>query len=154
MTRPTGEPVQHVTGCPAATGGAPAPFCCAPVAVSDTHAPDFVPEREFNAGGPVVPHEKFPEGRIGAPWAAGYCAPSGTGYELPDVRVPRGGLKFPTGEEAARRERTREWWAGFRLYQTERTKRRKETLRTVRGVVVILAALVLLLALGDALPWQ
>lgn len=45
-------------------------------------------------------------------------------------------------------------WAGFRLLQQERTKRHKEAMRTLRGAVVIFAALVLLLALGDALPWQ
>lgn len=106
-----------------------------------------------NTGGTCSPAcGADPVGDPGLVQAGGYCAPSEpliAEAELPTITVQRGGLKFPEVDPNAVRS-----LEGFKVYQQERTKRAAAVQSTIRGVALMLLILIVLLAVGDALPWQ
>lgn len=87
--------------------------------------------------------------------SAGWCAPSDDIAALmPDFNVPRGGMKYPSAEEAAQRRLERDAMQVRQADRAERLKRHKELMSTIRVLGVFGLLALVLLGMMDALPWQ
>jgi hypothetical protein len=112
----------------------------------DEDAPDF-------RGPDVVPVEPF---QVGAGISnGGWCAPSEAVGEIPEVKVPRGGMQWPKpGDPVPTREQFAAYERARTLEATQRAKRHKERQGTIRVLGTLALVVLVLLAMMDALPWQ
>lgn len=103
-------------------------------------------ELEHRTPEPVVPHEKFPEGRIGAP--AGWCAPAAGIADLPKMSVPRGGVQWPSGEEVRQMEAATAHLRAFERRAKIRADARRDFVRLARFALTLAAVLYVLTLLA------
>lgn len=110
--------------------------------ITPEEKPETAPQYEGVVGGSVQS-------------SAGWSAPSGDFLALmPELSVPRGGMKYPSAEEAAQRRLEQDAMRARQADRADRMKRHKELMSTVRVLGVLGLLALVLLGMLDALPWQ